>query len=631
MGWGSKDIGQDTMTALNADTGEKIWTAPHPYAGYNSPEDLFVINGKVWIGRTAKGGPDGRYFGHDLKTGALDVEFPPTVKTHWFHHRCYRAKATDRFVLCSRTGIELVDLDTGEWTINHWVRGGCLYGIMPANGMIYSPPHPCACYPEAKLYGFVALAPASRAALPEPEDTTARLQHGSAYDAVVMTNTKTDQEWSTYRHDPSRSGATSQCVPDTLEPIWQRHLGGRLTQPVSGDNCIFVAATDRHLVHALDADSGNLKWSFHAGGRVDSSPTYSNGRLVFGCNDGFVYCLRTSDGELAWRFRAAPIDQRMVAFDRLESVWPVHGSVLVQEGVATFVVGRSMFLDGGLRVCRLDVPTGRLLSEVEMDDRDPETHDDLQVNVQGLNMPVALTDILSGDGEHLFMRSQVLNADGTRRNLGPSGSGHPHLFAPYGFTDDSWFHRTYWIYGDSFRGGVGGFGNGKTNPAGRMLVSDGNTVFGYGRKPQYYRWGSVIDYQLYATSTRAKDSSSEADARRKRKARGLEYLWTSDVPLFVRAMAKADNKLLVAGPRDVLDEDAAFQTFNSEDTQRQLLAQQAALDGATGALLQAIEASSGDMLSEIALSSPPVFDGMSVSGGRVYLATVDGQVVSLGE
>ncbi|MFC1596519.1 PQQ-binding-like beta-propeller repeat protein, partial [Planctomycetota bacterium] len=161
MGWGSKDIGQDTMTAFSADTGQKLWTADHPYSGYNSPEDLFVAAGKVWTGVTAQGGPHGRYTGHSLRTGQVQNDFPPTVDTFWFHHRCYRAKATDKYILSSRTGIEFVDLQTGQWTINHWVRGGCLYGIMPAGGLIYSPPHPCSCYPEAKLNGFTALAAAS--------------------------------------------------------------------------------------------------------------------------------------------------------------------------------------------------------------------------------------------------------------------------------------------------------------------------------------------------------------------------------------------------------------------------------------------------------------------------------------
>ena len=68
-------------------------------------------------------------------------------------------------------------------------------------------------------------------------------------------------------------------------------------------------------------------------------------------------------GRLAWCLRAAPERRMLISDGRLESVWPVHGSVLVQDGVATLVAGRSNFLDGGLRMLRLDVATGRKLGE----------------------------------------------------------------------------------------------------------------------------------------------------------------------------------------------------------------------------------------------------------------------------
>ena len=108
--------------------------------------------------------------GRDLRTGDTKHEWPPTVETYWFHHRCHRAKATDKYLLLSRTGIEYVDIKTGDWNINHYVRGACLYGIMPANGMTYAPPHPCSCYPETKLDGFTALVASSSLSkgLPKP-------------------------------------------------------------------------------------------------------------------------------------------------------------------------------------------------------------------------------------------------------------------------------------------------------------------------------------------------------------------------------------------------------------------------------------------------------------------------------
>ena len=35
--------------------------------------------------------------------------------------------------------------------INWWVRGICQYGILPCNGLVYSPPDQCGCYIESKL------------------------------------------------------------------------------------------------------------------------------------------------------------------------------------------------------------------------------------------------------------------------------------------------------------------------------------------------------------------------------------------------------------------------------------------------------------------------------------------------
>ncbi len=67
------------------------------------------------------------------------------------HHRCYRNKATEKYLLLGKEGVEYVDLESGEVIINRWVRGACLYGVMPANGLLYLPPEQCGCYIESKL------------------------------------------------------------------------------------------------------------------------------------------------------------------------------------------------------------------------------------------------------------------------------------------------------------------------------------------------------------------------------------------------------------------------------------------------------------------------------------------------
>ncbi|HID20804.1 MAG TPA: methyltransferase domain-containing protein, partial [Planctomycetaceae bacterium] len=140
------ETGKDTLTALSAETGQILWTAYHPPSGYRSPEDTLVAGGLVWLGETTSGRAEGVFRGLDPHTGEVKVQFAPDVETYWFHHRCYRSKATDRYLLVSRTGTEFVDFRNKHWEINHWVRGACLYGVMPANGLLYAPQHPCACY-----------------------------------------------------------------------------------------------------------------------------------------------------------------------------------------------------------------------------------------------------------------------------------------------------------------------------------------------------------------------------------------------------------------------------------------------------------------------------------------------------
>ena len=168
-----KTFGQGTIYAFSALDGRKLWDAPQPGSGHYSPEDVFVINGLVWTGRTANVQDDGNYYGRDLHTGELVEEIPGYKAKYWFHQRCYPSKATKNYIIPSRTGIEFVDLKNRYWDINHYVRGGCIYGIMPSNGLIYSPPHACACYMEAKLNGFCAMAPISNTG-PDPKAASAR-------------------------------------------------------------------------------------------------------------------------------------------------------------------------------------------------------------------------------------------------------------------------------------------------------------------------------------------------------------------------------------------------------------------------------------------------------------------------
>jgi outer membrane protein assembly factor BamB len=511
--------GDGKMAAFNGADGKQLWTASHPNSGYQSPQDLMVVDGLVWCAPTTSGKDTGTFTGRDPKTGEVKKEFAPDVDTYWFHHRCYIAKATDNFIIPSRTGIEFVDTEKEHWDIHHWVRGGCLYGVLPCNGLVYAPPHNCACYPEAKLYGLNAMAPvAPTRPAPGVVSDEGRLEKGPAFDrplAAVESEEDRNLDWATYRHDAGRTGATTQKIEAQLKPAWSVKLGGKLTPPVSAGGRTYVAQVDQHTLHCLDAATGKTLWTFTAGGRIDSPPTITRGRAVFGSVDGYLYTVDAANGELAWRFRAAPEDRRHMAFEQLESVWPVHGSALAEGDAVYCTAGRSAFLDGGIRVIKLDVASGKKLAETLIDDRNPATGKNLQELVQVLQMPVGLPDILSSDGKCLYMRSQKFDLDANRLEIGPISSdpvAHSsvqrgegaHLFAPMGFLDDTWFHRSYWVFGRNFSGGHNGYYQaGRFAPAGQILVTGGGYVFGYGRKPEYLKWTTTLEHQLFAASTEA--------------------------------------------------------------------------------------------------------------------------------
>jgi hypothetical protein len=318
-----------------------------------------------------------------------------------------------------------------------------------------------------------------------------------------------------------------------------------------------------------------------------------------------------------------------------------------------------MFLDGGLRMLQLDPETGRKLSEKVLDDRDPETGENLQVHVDRLTMPVALPDVLSSDGRSIYMRSQQFDLNGVRRQIAPLpveeqvGEG-AHLFCQIGFLDDSWFFRSYWMYGRTMSGGYGGwFQAGRLVPSGRIMVFDDESVYGYARKPEYMVNASVLEYHLYAAdkqvepesiqrvsrsagriNAKSKNKNANSSDWQVRQGFGAETLWAAEtrwseekLPLLVRAMVLADGNLFVAGPPDVADEKAAFYNPDDAAIRAKLDEQVAALEGRKGGLLRVVSASDGRKLAEYNLGSAPVWDGMAAANGRLSLTIIDGKVL----
>jgi hypothetical protein len=504
-------------------------------------------------------------------------------------------------VLCERY-TEFYNLDTGAKIANNWVRGSCQYGMMPCNGLLYAPHHSCACSIESNLNSFNALAPNANPA--EDIPGVDRLEKGPAYEEVISNQSPVI---SGKRDDSLNTGHRS---PNTK-------LHGRLTAPVVADGMLITAAPEHHAVHALSAESGELTWRFVAGGSVDSPPTIDQGTVIFGCADGWIYCLRASDGQLVWRYRGAPVDRRIVAYGKVESVWPLHGSVLIQDGVVYAVAGRTTHMDG-LFFHALDASTGRPLVTKQI-------------------AQASFPDVLSGDGNSIFMRQMRLDKQGVVQP--PSV---PHLFSAAGFLDDTWWHRTYWQFGTGMPGGyTRWFASGERRPSGRLMVMDRKRIYGFGRLNQYDHVGSHVglgkmQYLLYAAN-RSDFGADAAVVNRKRlpwsaKKPDIPTQWKCKIDLLVRGMVLCDKVLFVAGPPDLFgvapgDTPHPYARASAESLQ----AQREALEGKKGSLLWAVSADDGKKLSETELDGLPTWDGLVAARDKLYLTLQDGTVICLAD
>ncbi|HUU90050.1 MAG TPA: PQQ-binding-like beta-propeller repeat protein, partial [Phycisphaerae bacterium] len=369
-------------------------------------------------------------------------------------------------------------------------------------------------------------------------------------------------------------------------------------------------------------------------------PTVYDGLCVFGCGDGSVYCLRAADGQLVWRFRAAPVDRRIVADSRLESVWPISGSVLVREGVVYVAAGRSSYLDGGIRLFALDARSGKKLHETTVS----------AVPVQpGKPRPKegsvgALPDVLVSDGASVTMRHLQFDGD---LNLQPAAQLRT-LCATTGLLEDAWFHRQNWVLGhrgtinsQAHPGSLGTQTNAVNSAASKLIVFDADAAYGVKNPYSWQKhsrdlWPADHEGHLHQKYSRyeaehfpvgvriAATPNQAAPASPREKQRGkartpapkpAAFAWSVQQPIQPRAMLLAGDVLFLAGWRDAL----AVQTktgrpLDTDDPDPR------------PTFLWVLSAADGKTLNEYPLAAEPVFDGLAAAYGRLYLPMKDGTV-----
>jgi outer membrane protein assembly factor BamB len=774
-------------------SGELLWTGPDGNPHARNPPGLFGADGLIW---RAWDDVDPRSFlwqhreetrnGYNPTTGEIDrTVTAQRLVTAGHHIRCYPAKATSRYLLLNKRGVEFLDLRGDNHMRANWTRGACGFGMLPANGFLYTPPAQCFCYQGVLLAGLNALA--AKRDVPAAEvpqrSFSERLVRGPAYAAEappeIADGGSAASDWPTYRHDARRSGSIDVSLPVNLERRWEtplcapafprprsaaeenqedvvllsasaaeihgagatlrdeaiiswrgadtfitwqtqidrtgelpvwicqsnagqggstfelavgdeklageiRHtndwaqyvwvrvgdvrvpqagaytvsvtptrqvegrlgnvravaIGGQtppaepaappalrerprggLTPPVAAGGLVFVAEPDAHAVHALNATDGSLRWTFYADGRVDSPPTLYEGLCLFGSTDGHVYCLSASDGRLAWRFQAAPEERQLCIMSGVESAWPVHGSVLVRDGLVYCTAGRSSYLDGGIYLFALNPHSGLVVHDTRLWNEEPDV---TKFGGRPFDMEGARSDLLVAGEEDLYLYQNRFNPDLTAEpmpritKLGDR-QGEMHLMTTDGFLDKTWFNRTYWTHSERWPGYYFTYRGPKS---GQILVFDDQATYALkvyterrGHSPEFQ---PGTGYHLIADRNTTKPVLDVMDIGAE-KGRGFSRtelpIWLEKIPIRAHGMLAGREHLYVVGPPDLPPGEEAYE----------------AMIGKRGATFRVVSKSDGSSRAEFSMDECPVFDGLIAAGDRLYMTTMEGTLICWGE
>ena len=194
-----------------------------------------------------------------------------------------------------------------------------------------------------------------------------------------------------------------------------------------------------------------------------------------------------------------------------------------------------------------------------------------------------------------------------------------HLANTSGFLDDNWFNRTYWMYSNVWPGYYHAHRGAKS---GQLLVIGPERTYAVQAYPTRRTESPIFKpaskgYLLVADSN---DTEPVLDDRTRGTAKGIGYtrskppVWFDWVPIRIRGMVLAGNRLFVAGPPDVIDPADPMASF----------------EGRKGGLLRSYSDVDGKVLAEQKLDFPPVFDGLIAAEGNLFLSTVDGRLVCFG-
>jgi hypothetical protein len=239
-------------------------------------------------------------------------------------------------------------------------------------------------------------------------------------------------------------------------------------------------------------------------------------------------------------------------------------------------------------------------------------------------MDGAKSDILVAGREDIYLFQKRFNPDLTLQEtpritkLGDRMC-EPHLMTTDGLLDTTWFNRTYWTHSERWPGYYFTYRGPKS---GQILVFDDRFTYALkvytqrvGHSPEFRPGGN---YLLFADRNTTKPvlDVMEIGAEKGRGFSRTELpVWMEEFPIRVKGMVLAGDNLYTVGPPDLSPDQGAYES----------------MIGKRGAVFRVVAAGDGKTLFERTMDQVPVFDGLIAAGGKLYIATMEGTLVCLGE
>ncbi len=180
-------------------------------------------------------------------------------------------------------------------------------------------------------------------------------------------------DWPMWRHDPFRSGATGEELPDRLRIAWTRELPpiapawpeeARIQfdlayEPVIVGKRLFIASPVDGSIRAWNTDTGDQLWCFYTNGPARFAPAVRNDRVFAVSDDGFLYALDAATGRLLWKVNGSGQGpRRQLGNNRLVSRWAARGGpVVTDDGTVYFAAG--IWPTFGVYVHAVNAATGK--------------------------------------------------------------------------------------------------------------------------------------------------------------------------------------------------------------------------------------------------------------------------------